>query len=53
MLATSGSWTAARSRALAKLSLARMITATVLRMGEDEEEYEPSRAGLLTTTRKG
>jgi len=38
---------------LAKLSLARMISATVLRMWKNEEEYDPGRAGLLTTTRKG
>ena len=31
---------------LAKLSLARMIAATVLRMWKDEEEYDPGRAGL-------
>ncbi len=30
---------------LAKLSLARMIAATVLRMWKDEEEYDPGRAG--------
>jgi hypothetical protein len=33
---------------LAKLSLARMIAATVLRMWKDEEEYDPGRAGLRT-----
>jgi hypothetical protein len=38
---------------LAKLSLARMIAATVLRMWKNEEEYDPGRAGLLATTRKG
>ncbi len=38
---------------LAKVSLARMIAATVLRMWKDEEEYDPGRAGLLATTRKG
>jgi hypothetical protein len=38
---------------LAKLSLARMIAATVLRMWKSEEEYDPGRAGLLATTRKG
>ena len=32
---------------LAKLSLARMIAATVLRMWKDEEEYDPGRAGPL------
>ena len=31
---------------LAKLSLARTIAATVLRMWKDEEEYDPKRAGL-------
>jgi len=31
---------------LAKLSLAPMIAATVLRMWKDEEEYDPGRAGL-------
>ena len=38
---------------LAKLSLARMIAATVLRMWKNEEEYDPGRAGLQTQTRKG
>jgi len=38
---------------LAKLSLARMIAATVLRMWKNEEEYDPGRAGLPTKTRKG
>jgi len=38
---------------LAKLSLARMIAATVLRMWKDEEEYDPGRAGLPTQTREG
>jgi transposase len=38
---------------LAKLSLARMIAATVLRMWKNEEEYDPGRAGLPTQTRKG
>ena len=38
---------------LAKLSLARMIAATVLRMWKDEKEYDPGRAGPSTTTRKG
>ena len=38
---------------LAKLSLARMIAATVLRMWKDEEEYDPGRAGLpITDTRR-
>jgi hypothetical protein len=36
---------------LAKLSLARMIAATVLRMWKDEEEYDPGRAGLPVETR--
>ncbi len=38
---------------LAKLSLARMIAATVLRMWKDEEEYDPGRAGLPSKTREG
>jgi hypothetical protein len=38
---------------LAKLSLARMIAATVLRMWKDEEEYDPGRGGPSTVTRKG
>jgi transposase len=38
---------------LAKLSLARMIAATVLRMWKDEEEYDPGRAGLSAKTREG
>ncbi len=38
---------------LAKLSLARMIAATVLRMWKDEEEYDPGRAGPPTKTREG
>ena len=38
---------------LAKLSLARMIAATVLRMWKDEEEYDPGRAGPSTETREG
>ncbi len=38
---------------LAKLSLARMIAATVLRMWKDEEEYNPGRAGLPTKAREG
>ena len=38
---------------LAKLSLARMIAATVLRMWKDEEEYDPERAGLPSKTREG
>ncbi len=38
---------------LAKLSLARMIAATVLRMWKDEEAYDPGRAGPSTETRAG
>ena len=38
---------------LAKLSLARMIAATVLRMWKDEEEYDPGRASPPTETREG
>ncbi len=38
---------------LAKLSLARMIAATVLRMWKDEEVYDPGRAGPSTETREG
>ena len=38
---------------LAKLSLARMIAATVLRMWKDEEEYDPERADSFTETREG
>jgi transposase len=38
---------------LAKLSLARMIAATVLRMWKDEEEYDPGRAGPPMETREG
>jgi hypothetical protein len=38
---------------LAKLSLARMIAATVLRMWKDEEGYDPGRAGPSTKTREG
>ena len=38
---------------LAKLSLARMIAATVLRMWKDEEEYDPGRGGPSTATREG
>jgi transposase len=37
---------------LAKLSLARMIAATVLRMWKNEEEYDPGRAGLPAKTRR-
>jgi hypothetical protein len=38
---------------LAKLSLARMIAATVLRMWKNEEEYDPGRAVPPTETREG
>jgi len=38
---------------LAKLSLSRMIAATVLRMLKNEEEYDPARGGPSTTTREG
>ena len=38
---------------LAKLSLARMIAAMVLRMWKDEEEYDPGRGGPSTATREG
>jgi transposase len=38
---------------LAKLSLARMIAATVLRMWKNEEPYDPERAGLPAKTREG
>jgi transposase len=38
---------------LAKLSLARMIAATVLRMWKDEKEYDPGRGGPSTGTREG
>jgi transposase len=38
---------------LAKLSLARMIAAAVLRMWKDEEEYDPGRASPATQTREG
>jgi transposase len=38
---------------LAKLSLARIIAATVLRMWKDEEEYDPGRAGPSTEMREG
>jgi transposase len=37
---------------LAKVSLARMIAATVLRMWKDEEEYDPGRGGPMTATRE-
>ena len=38
---------------LAKLSLARMIAATVLRMWKDEKEYDPGRAGPSAEIREG
>ncbi len=38
---------------LAKLSLARMIAATVLRMWKGEEAYDPGRAGPSVKTREG
>ncbi len=38
---------------LAKMSLARMIAATVLRMWKDEEVYDPGRAGPPMETREG
>ena len=38
---------------LAKLSLARMIAATVLRMWKDEEEYDSRRGDPSTATREG
>lgn len=38
---------------LAKLSLARMIAATVLRMWKDEEVYDPARAGRSDKLREG
>ncbi len=37
---------------LAKLSLARMIAATVLRMWKDEKEYDPGRASPPAKTRE-
>ncbi len=37
---------------LAKLSLARMIAATVLRMWKDEKEYEPGRVGPSAKNRE-
>jgi hypothetical protein len=39
--------------ALAKLTLARMVAATVLRMWKNEEEYDPGRAGSPTKAREG
>ena len=38
---------------LAKLSLARMIAATVLRMWKDEKEYDSGRASPIAKTREG
>ena len=38
---------------LAKLSLARMIAATVLRMWKDKEVYDPGRTQPSTKTREG
>ena len=38
---------------LAKLSLARMIAATVLRMGKSKEAYDPGRSRPATSTREG
>jgi hypothetical protein len=38
---------------LAKLSLARMIAATVLRMWKDEKEYDPGRASPTAKKREG
>lgn len=38
---------------LAKLSLARMIAATVLRMWKSEEAYDPGRSRPSTSTREG
>ncbi len=38
---------------LAKLSLARMIAATTLRMWKDEKEYDPGRASPPMQTREG
>jgi transposase len=38
---------------LAKLSLARMIAATVLRMWKDEKEYDPGRGDPSAATREG
>ena len=38
---------------LAKLSLSRMIAATVLRMWKDEEVYDSERGGASTGTREG
>jgi hypothetical protein len=37
---------------LAKLSLARMIAATVLRMWKDEKEYDPEQGDPSTATRE-
>ncbi len=38
---------------LAKLSLSRMIAATVLRMWKNEEVYDSERGGASTVTRAG
>jgi hypothetical protein len=38
---------------LAKLSLARMIAAIVLRMWKDEKEYDPGRASPTAKDREG
>ena len=38
---------------LAKLSLSRMIAATVLRMWKDEEGYDSDRGGASTGTSEG
>ncbi len=38
---------------LAKLSLSRMVAATVLRMWKDEEVYDSERGGASTVTREG
>ena len=38
---------------LAKLSLARMIAATVLRMWKDEKEYDPGRVSPIAKKREG
>ncbi len=38
---------------LSKLSLARMIAATALRMWKDEKEYDPGRASPTAKKREG
>jgi hypothetical protein len=38
---------------LAKLSLARMIAAIVLRMWKDEQEYDPGRVSPIAKKREG